>query len=563
MRESQSQRSPLRVHESHVRIPEPSSPTPATDKVKIFEDPDFISTIDEFKSLNPKIMESFYRKMRTKTGFLMENGKPIDGKWNFDALNRGSLPKIINFPVGIFFEPDEITRESIAFVRDKFANNFGDIEPFNLAINRQQALQSLEYFVQNCLINFGNYQDAMKCGENLLFHSGLSQYMNIGLLSPFEVCKRAEKAYFSFPPIKENGIFNKENLGEVDQKDCSETTKACGETKKTPHTQVLDISSPRYTLGRRDQASDFIQIQTQYEKTRSIVDEQNSKNIHLRFSVLSFKDPVLRVSNLFSLPLHSQLISLECFYSTFITLIYFRVCLMEVEDLVAVASFLTSNLSLIVCKNNLITIENVEGFIRQIIGWREFIRGVYWTHMPEYGELNHLNASEPLPDFYWTGETDMRCLRECILQTKTNAYSHHIQRLMVTGNFANLIGVNPAEIHEWYLKVYADAHEWVEMPNTLGMALYADGGIVGTKPYICSANYINKMSDFCKGCKYNHKDKTTENACPFNYLYWNFMIKHDFSKNPRMFTSYLGLSKMSEEENERLVTIVERIMKRE
>jgi deoxyribodipyrimidine photolyase-related protein len=145
----------------------------------------------------------------------------------------------------------------------------------------------------------------------------------------------------------------------------------------------------------------------------------------------------------------------------------------------------------------------VEGFIRQIIGWREYVRGIYWLKMPDYAETNFLEASRPLPSFYWSGDTEMNCLRQCIIQTRDEAYAHHIQRLMVIGNFALLAGLAPQEVEEWYLSVYADAFEWVELPNTHGMALFADGGVLGSKPYAASGKYINRMSNYCAGCQYD------------------------------------------------------------
>jgi deoxyribodipyrimidine photolyase-related protein len=181
-------------------------------------------------------------------------------------------------------------------------------------------------------------------------------------------------------------------------------------------------------------------------------------------------------------------------------------------------------------------IEAVEGFIRQIIGWREYIRGIYWLKMPGYAQVNVLNAKRALPDFYWTGETKLNCAAQVVKQTKREAYAHHIQRLMITGNFALLAGLDPKHVHEWYLAVYADAFEWVELPNTLGMALHADGGLLGSKPYAASGNYINKMSNYCKDCAFDVKKRTGADACPFNALYWNFIATHfeRFSKNPRM-----------------------------
>ncbi|MQX35807.1 cryptochrome/photolyase family protein [Roseospira navarrensis] len=190
-----------------------------------------------------------------------------------------------------------------------------------------------------------------------------------------------------------------------------------------------------------------------------------------------------------------------------------------------------------------------EGFIRQIIGWREYVRGIYWLTMPGYIERNHLGHTAPLPAFYWTGETDMACLRACITQTLREAYAHHIQRLMVTGNFAMLAGVDPKAVHDWYLAVYADAYEWVELPNTLGMSQFADGGLLGSKPYAAGGNYINRMSDYCSGCRYKVKDKTGPDACPFNVLYWDFLARHRdaLGRNPRLGPVYRTWDRMDED----------------
>jgi deoxyribodipyrimidine photolyase-related protein len=194
-------------------------------------------------------------------------------------------------------------------------------------------------------------------------------------------------------------------------------------------------------------------------------------------------------------------------------------------------------------------INAVEGFIRQIIGWREYVRGIYWLKMPGYVEENFFEATRALPDFYWSGDTDMACLRAAITQTREHAYAHHIQRLMVTGNFAMLVGVDPKAVHEWYLAVYADAYEWVELPNTLGMSQFADGGLLGSKPYAASGNYINKMSDYCAGCRYNVKKKTGDEACPFNALYWDFLERNEkkLRGNPRMGQTYRTWDKISDE----------------
>mgnify|MGYP000361907879 CR=1 FL=1 len=191
----------------------------------------------------------------------------------------------------------------------------------------------------------------------------------------------------------------------------------------------------------------------------------------------------------------------------------------------------------------------VEGFIRQILGWREYIRGFYWLKMPEYKEINLLRAMRSLPDFYWTGDTQMNCVRQCVLETKENAYAHHIQRLMVLGNFALIAGIDPAEVNDWYILVYADAYEWVELPNVSGMALFADGGLLASKPYAASGAYINKMSNYCEKCSYKPNVKNGPKACPFNYLYWDFMERNAefLHGNPRMGFMYKTLSRMSNE----------------
>ena len=190
----------------------------------------------------------------------------------------------------------------------------------------------------------------------------------------------------------------------------------------------------------------------------------------------------------------------------------------------------------------------VEGFVRQIIGWREYVRGIYWLKMPGYERLNFLEASRHLPDFYWGADTAMACVRACVAQTKEEAYAHHIQRLMVTGNFALIAGIDPFEVHEWYLAVYADAYEWVELPNTLGMSLFGDGGFLGSKPYAASGNYINKMSDYCKGCAYDVKQRTGPKACPFNYLYWDFFMRNrqKLGRNPRLGQVYRAVDAMGD-----------------
>ncbi|WP_438991865.1 cryptochrome/photolyase family protein [Lentibacter sp.] len=194
----------------------------------------------------------------------------------------------------------------------------------------------------------------------------------------------------------------------------------------------------------------------------------------------------------------------------------------------------------------------VEGFIRQIIGWREYMRGIYWLKPEGYTDQNFLGAERDLPQFYWTGETGMACMAAAIGQTRQQAYAHHIQRLMVTGNFAMLAGIDPKQVHEWYLAVYADAYEWVEAPNVIGMSQFADGGFLGSKPYASSGNYINKMSDYCAGCKYSVSQKTGAGACPFNALYWDFLVRNEakLRGNPRLGQMYATWGRMGAEKQQ-------------
>ncbi|MEO0681040.1 MAG: cryptochrome/photolyase family protein, partial [Pseudomonadota bacterium] len=191
----------------------------------------------------------------------------------------------------------------------------------------------------------------------------------------------------------------------------------------------------------------------------------------------------------------------------------------------------------------------VEGFIRQILGWREYVRGIYWLEGPDYTRRNALGADLPLPEFYWTAETDMACIAEVVGQTRAEAYAHHIQRLMVTGTFALIAGIEPHQVHEWYLAVYADAYEWVEAPNVIGMALYADGGVLASKPYAASGSYIDKMSDYCGSCRYKVKERSGPDACPFNPLYWDFMIRNReaLAGNPRIGRVYSTWDRMGED----------------
>ena len=201
-------------------------------------------------------------------------------------------------------------------------------------------------------------------------------------------------------------------------------------------------------------------------------------------------------------------------------------------------------------------IEAVEGFVRQILGWREYVRGMYWQRMPGFLDDNALDAQAPLPGFYWTGDTDMACLRDALRQTLDLGYAHHIQRLMVTGLFALLLGVRPREVHAWYLAVYVDAVEWVELPNVLGMSQYADGGRMVSKPYAASGNYIKKMSNHCAGCRFKPDVSVGPDACPYTTLYWDFLARHEarFAKHPRTALQWKNLGRKPADDLARIRT---------
>ena len=339
-------------------------------------------------------MEWFYRDMRRRTGLLMDGAQPIGGQWNFDHDNRKPAKPDLLRPSPLRFAADAETEQVLDMVAQQFPTHFGRLRPFHWPTTRSQALQALDHFITHSLPRFGDEQDAMLQSDPFLSHSLLSPCMNLGLLSPLEVCRRAEAAY---------------------------------------HAGAAPLAA-------------------------------------------------------------------------------------------------------------------VEGFIRQIIGWREYVRGIWALMGPDYLTQNALNHTNPLPAAYWGAPTRMNCLSKAVTQTRDLAYAHHIQRLMVTGNFALLTGVDPAEVHIWYLAVYIDAFEWVEAPNTLGMSQFADGGLLGSKPYVSSGAYIDRMSDYCGTCHYKVKDRTGPNACPFNPLYWHFLNRHRtrFAANPRMAQMYRTWDKMDE-----------------
>jgi deoxyribodipyrimidine photolyase-related protein len=367
--------------------------------LEILTDTRFFCQLSEFRAWaegrRQLRMEHFYRDMRRRTSLLMEGEDPAGGKWNFDAENRKPARPDLFLPQPKRFTPDDITREVIDLVAERFTGHIGDLEPFWFAVTRRQAEEACDHFLDEAIADFGTYQDAMLTGQKFLFHSVLSAYLNAGLLDARTLCRKVEAAW---------------------------------------------------RAGR-------------------------------------------------------------------------------------------------------VPINAAEGFIRQILGWREYVRGIYWLKMPAYTELNALSATRPLPGFYWTAKTRMQCVAEAVSQTLEEAYAHHIQRLMITGNFALLAGIEPRQVHEWYLMVYADAYEWVEAPNTLGMSQFADGGLLGSKPYMSGGNYINKMSDYCGTCAYDVRRKTGEGACPFNALYWDFLDRNagHLKGNPRLAQPYATWSRMTAE----------------
>ena len=354
-------------------------------------------------------MEYFYRDMRRKTNLMMEGDKPAGGQWNFDHDNRkAAKPDMFRKPP-LRFEPDAVTRAVMATVQSRFTH-FGTLDGFGWATDRHQALQVLDHFITHALPRFGDEQDAMLRGDPILSHALISPYLNLGLLTPSEVCHAAEAAW------------------------------------RAGHAPI----------------------------------------------------------------------------------------------------------------------NAVEGFIRQIVGWREYIRGIWALKGPDYITMNALDHHASLPPLYWGGATKMACLSHAVQQTQDLAYAHHIQRLMVTGNFALLAGVDPAQVHDWYLSVYIDAFEWVEAPNTIGMSQFADGGIVASKPYVSSGAYIDRMSDYCGACAYAVKEKTGEAACPFNLLYWHFLIRHRdrFKSNPRMGQMYHTWDKMDAGHRDRVLAEADKMLAR-
>ena len=385
--------------------------------LEVREDRHFYNSVREFaahaKARKSLRLEYFYRELRQRHGVLMRDGQPEGGQWNFDADNREAFGAAgpVGVPARATFEPDALTRDVIDLVNREFALHPGHLDSFAWPVTREQALRSLQSFIDQRLPLFGRYEDAMWPGEPWLYHSHLSAALNLKLLNPREVVQAAEAAYHAG-----------------------------------------------------------------------------------------------------SAPLQS-----------------------------------------------------VEGFIRQILGWREFVRGIYWTQMPGYVERNALDAQQELPAWYWTGQTDMACLREALLQTLQHGYAHHIQRLMVTGLFTLLLGVRPQQVHAWYLAVYVDAVEWVELPNTLGMSQYGDGGLMASKPYVATGKYIQRMGGPCAGCRYDPALREGERACPYTTLYWDFLMRHEalLLKNPRMALQVKNVARLSDAQRQGVMQRAETIRRGE
>ena len=353
--------------------------------------------------------ETFYRKIRSHFNVLMTaSDEPAGGQWNFDKKNRQRLPDNLQLPEILRFEPDAVTKE----VMDEVSNSpivSGDVFGFDLAVNRQQALQAVKDFIENRLPYFGTYEDAMCAEASVLFHAKLSPFLNIGLLDPLDLVKAVEKRYLK---------------GEIE-------------------------------------------------------------------------------------------------------------------------------------------INNAEGFIRQVIGWREYMYWQYQRISAEVNEMNYWGFTRSLPAFFWDGKTDLHCLQTIIKRVLKEGYTHHIERLMVLSNFCLLMEIRPTDVFDWFSTLFIDAYAWVMVPNVYGMGLFADGGQVGSKPYLASANYINKMSDYCRACPYDHQQKMSEDACPFNFLYWSFLIKHEqkLKQNYRMTRTLYHLKNLDAEERLSLLNLRKAFLK--
>jgi deoxyribodipyrimidine photolyase-related protein len=299
----------------------------------------------------------------------------------------------------------------------------------------------------------------------------------------------------------------------------------------------------------------FIQFNTNVESILNAIQSSGVETIG-RFKETTFSYPVNRAQSLQQLEYFNQHLLVhfgdyqDALHTDEVYLFHSRLSFAMNLKIISPKEIITSVLSHYRSHSDEISISQVEGFIRQVIGWREYMRGMYWAQMPEYKTLNTLDNHQPIPEFFWTGETKMNCLNKTINNSLDNAYAHHIQRLMITGNYLLLTQTNPDDVDAWYLGIYIDALEWVQLPNTRGMSQFADGGLIATKPYVSSGSYINKMSNYCGDCQYNVKERLGENACPFNSLYWNFLDdkRSQLASNFRMKMMYSVLNKFSTEE---------------
>ncbi|TKX75345.1 cryptochrome/photolyase family protein [Halorubrum sp. GN11_10-6_MGM] len=367
--------------------------------------------------------ENWYRRVRRETGVLMDDGDPVGGEWNYDDLNQETPPDDWEPPARSAFEPDDLTRETHAWVRQRFDTWGNDsLDGFAWPVTRDEAREALDRFVRDGLPAFGRYEDAMVGGEPFLSHSLLSPAINLGLLDPREPVRAVERAY------EARGV-------EPGGYDPAERGASQGETATSldDFGDVTDVDSP-------DGAA---------------------------------PGAAARDDELAPVPLNAA-----------------------------------------------------EGFVRQVIGWREFVRHVYREAMPELADANQLEQERELPPAYWDGETDMRCLSEAVGHVREFGYAHHIERLMVLSNFALVYGADPVELNEWFHLGFVDAYHWVTTPNVVAMGSFGTDAL-SSKPYASSGSYVNRMSDHCADCRYAVSRTTGEGACPFNALYWDFLKENE------------------------------------
>ena len=385
--------------------------------LEVLEDSHFFTTPSDFaehaegrKTLR---LEYFYRELRQRYDILMDDaGEPLGGDWNYDHDNRETFGKDgppDDLPMPRAFSPTSTVKQVMELVESRYSAHPGQVDNFSLPVTREQALQLLDDFIEHRLNNFGDFQDAMWEGEFFLYHSRLSSAMNLKLLHPMEICRRAEDAYHE---------------------------------GKAP-------------------------------------------------------------------------------------------------------------------------LNAVEGFVRQILGWREYIRGVYWHFDEDYRAKNFLEHTAPLPEFFWTGKTEMNCLSQTLRAVHEHSYSHHIQRLMIIGLFCLLYGVEPQEFNDWHIATHCDAIDWVSTPNVIGMSQFADGGLLASKPYCASGNYIQKMGNYCTNCRYNPKKATGDKACPFTTLYWDFLDRHQekLADNHRMGFQFRNLKRKSTQQMDEIREQAENLRK--